>query len=164
MKQKHMLDFTTLQILFSDVKCVLAAESVVRRRMWLFHACTEILIHLPGPAGSAFPGDSHLPVLLLPVPALSLLWLRQAEVAAVGIGMWCLGTCSPLPALYIRITVLLRWCRPCALQNRTPRLSPQHLLLPSLFLLFCFSRIPICRWSPLPLKSIWDQQCVEASR
>jgi len=42
MQQKHMLDFIALQVLFSEqseVKRVLAAESVVHRRTWLsvFH-------------------------------------------------------------------------------------------------------------------------------
>lgn len=154
MKQKHVSDFTTLQMLFSDVKCVLAVESGVCRRMWLFHACTEILIHFSGPAGSPFPGDSHLPVLLLhapPVPALA----QASEAGGRGAGDAVSWHGRPLPALCLRVTTLLRWCRPCSVQSRTPRLCLQHLLLPPFSLLFCFSRIPICPRSPLSLQSTW---------
>lgn len=218
MKQKHMLDFTTLQILFSEwsyVKHVLAADSVSCRRTWLclFHWCSEILVRtsgfpfcswlslasvaaphaplVPAPVGLAWSSwrgsaASECSSLVCPSPGA---WLWDADCAgsgrdcppgpapycwglclggdllmggrasggwvAVRMGMQRLATCTLLPALYLKIITLLWWHRPCCVQNQTLRFCPRHWLLPSLSLLFLFSKIPVCPHSPLPLNSIW---------
>lgn len=73
----------------------------------------------------------------------------------VGTGMQRLATSAPLPALYLRVILLLLRHQPCCVHNQTPRLCLQHWLLPSLSLLFLSSKISVCPRSPLALRSIW---------
>ena len=98
---------------------------------------------------------------LLPRASLLLGWgllvggRASGGWVAVGMGMQCIATCTLLPALYLRVLTLLGQYRPCCIRHRTLRPCLQHWLLPSLSLLFLFSKIPICPHSPLPLNSIW---------
>lgn len=98
MKQKHRLGFTTHTLFseWSDVKCVLAAGSLIHRRRWiyLFHWCTEMLIHLSVPVGFPFIADPNLLILVLTMcptcPALvGLTWSSQRGSATSEHSFWC---------------------------------------------------------------------------